>query len=142
MDLSLYPPGWKATALETKEQANWICQECGRPCRLPGESTLELYERINNQHPQWASDLVDDEGNSKFGRFVLTAAHLDHDPWNANARLKAMCSPCHGRNDLKAKATKRRLKRERLGQLSLLSDLAGKGKDAMRVQKVLFAGDA
>jgi len=141
MDFKLYPIEWKATALQIKTSANWTCQGCDRPCRLPNESVLELFQRITEHHPQWADDLINAQGESKFGRFTLTVAHLDHDPWNPNARLMALCTPCHCRYDLKAIPTKKRLKRERLGQLSLMSDLAGKGKDAMRVQRILFSGD-
>lgn len=84
-------------------------------------------ERIETEHPDWADDLrewqEDDEFGAieipKLGRFTLTVAHPNHDPENPNAELRAWCAPCHCRYDLKAMATKRRLKLERNGQLTL-----------------------
>lgn len=122
MDRSLYPANWEAIALAVKEAANWTCQECDRPCRSPGESVSAFIGRINNDlQSDWLDDLFDEENlRMKTVRFTLTVAHLDHDPWNPNARLRALCAPCHCRYDLKALPLKRRLKRERLGQLNLL----------------------
>lgn len=37
MDRKRYPPDWKKIALEIKENAGWICQNCGKQCRKPGE---------------------------------------------------------------------------------------------------------
>jgi hypothetical protein len=34
----------------------------------------------------------------------LTVAHVDHDPENENARLTALCVPCHRHYDNKARA--------------------------------------
>jgi hypothetical protein len=141
MDRKLYPANWNDMALQIKLASKWTCQQCDRPCRLPGESAGELTCRIKEQHPQWSDELADVDGEPKLGRFTLTTAHIHHDAWNAKAELRAWCTVCHGRYDLKAIPTKRRLKRERLGQLNLLWDLAGNGEDAMRVQRVLFAGD-
>ena len=125
MNRSLYPDNWEEMALAVKQKANWHCEECDRPCRRPGESTWELYNRIEEEHWEWAVDLDDEDENGeptlKLGRFVLTVAHLDHDPWNLDARLKAMCAPCHCRYDLKAMGAKRRIKRELAGQLTLFS---------------------
>lgn len=130
MDKKLYPKDWKQIAHGIKEQANWCCQECGRPCRLPSESNGELIERIETEHPHWASDLYDRPASSegangviaaryKLTRFTLTVAHPNHDPENHDAELKAWCSVCHCRYDLKAMPLKKRLKAERLGQLFL-----------------------
>lgn len=123
MNRALYPDNWEAIALAVKEQANWTCQECGRPCRRPGESWGELYGRIEHGSRRWSAELYGEDSDGepmlKLGRFTLTVAHLDHDPENPNARLKALCSVCHLRHDNKQMATKRRLKRERDGQLTL-----------------------
>lgn len=124
MNRKLYPANWEAIARAVKDEANWHCEQCGRPCRKPGESTWDLYKRIENQHWQWANDLdgeeADGEPTLKLGRFVLTVAHLDHRPENCDrANLKALCAPCHCRYDLAAMAQKKRLKAERNGQLSL-----------------------
>jgi hypothetical protein len=53
-------------------------------------------------------------------RFLLTVAHLNHIPADCGRdNLKALCSPCHCRYDLKQMGRKRWLKRERHGQLRL-----------------------
>lgn len=53
-------------------------------------------------------------------RFILTVAHLNHQPSDCRTEnLKALCSVCHLQMENKARATKQRLKRERLGQMSL-----------------------
>lgn len=41
----------------------------------------------------------------KKGRFILTVAHLDHDPENPAARLKALCPKCHNRHDAQFRAS-------------------------------------
>lgn len=124
MDRKLYPPNWEELALSIKEAANWHCQECNRPCRKPGESFFDLYKRIGRENWQWARDLDGEDENGepvlKLGRFTLTVAHLNHQPEDCRSEnLKALCSVCHCRYDLKAMPTKQRLKRERLGQLTL-----------------------
>lgn len=124
MDRSLYPENWESIALTIKTAANWTCQECNRPCRQPGESLWDLYNRIDGAGWQWAQDLEgeDEQGEPvlKLGRFTLTVAHLNHQPEDCRPQnLKALCSVCHCRYDLKAMATKKRLKQERLGQLVL-----------------------
>jgi len=50
--------------------------------------------------------------NGHKSKVILQAAHLDHDPWNKNARLIALCKSCHLKYDgpmhgKKAKQTKR-----------------------------------
>ncbi|WP_228015316.1 HNH endonuclease [Leptolyngbya ectocarpi] len=128
MDRSLYPDNWDAIAKNIKDEANWTCTECGRPCRKPGEREHELLERLP---PVWQVDwydLVDSEefGDveiEKPGRFILTVAHLDHRPENCDrTNLKALCAPCHCRYDLQPSSmfVKRQLKLERKGQLTLL----------------------
>jgi hypothetical protein len=125
---SLYPDDWDAIALAVKHSAKWCCEACDRPCRKPGESFEALIERLN-----WAFV------PSKPGSYVLTVAHLNHIPADCRPEnLKALCTVCHCRYDLKAMPTKKRLKREFLGQLSLFSDLAGQGKDLAKVQKTIF----
>lgn len=128
MDRSLYPVNWEAIALQIKTEANWTCEECRRPCRQPGESKGDFEDRIYNEHAQWWDDLWETEDDDEFGeirfmkpqRFVLTVAHLDHVPENCDrANLKALCAPCHCRYDLKAMPIKKRLKAERMGQMTL-----------------------
>jgi hypothetical protein len=113
-----------------KAAANWICVECGRPCRRPSEPADEFANRINANHIRWSIDLADEEPRGelmvlipKIGRFTLTVAHLDHTPENCDVEnLRAWCSVCHCRNDLRAMPTKRMLKREFNGQLKLFGE--------------------
>jgi hypothetical protein len=129
MQRDRYPPDWDVIALAIKVAANWICQSCARPCRQPEETDDQLIERIESEHPDWADDLrewdTDDEIGvveiRKLGRFTLTTAHLNHIPEDCDAdNLKALCSVCHCRMDLKAMPVKKRLKLEHFGQLRLL----------------------
>ena len=95
MQKDLYPPNWKAIALEIKQSAGWYCQECDRPCRRPGESWAEFQHRMFVNHDYPVEEFVE-----KKGRFVLTTAHLDHNPANCDrSNLKALCSVCHLRYD-------------------------------------------
>jgi hypothetical protein len=142
MNRSRYPDNWDDIAHHIKTKAGWKCVECERPCRMPGEPVDEFVDRINTNHPEWADDLVKiklakatvnalpgldvDGGNSitvsKVGRFTLTVAHLDHVPENCDAdNLRAWCSVCHCRYDLKAMPTKKNLKCEFNGQQSLFT---------------------
>ena len=127
MDRSRYPKDWEAIALKVKSDADWTCQQCNRPCRRPGESDDDLMERIEVYHPSWAYDLaewdMDDEHGAvevrKLTRFTLTTAHPNHDPENPDAELRAWCSVCHCRYDLKEIQRKKRLRKEHLGQMNL-----------------------
>lgn len=126
MDKKLYPQNWGQIALEVKTAADWICQDCGRPCRRPGENDGELVERI--EATVWAADLTVEEESEEFGliacyklgRFTLTTAHLNHLPADCRPEnLKALCSVCHLRYDRPALVQKQMMKRERQGQLRL-----------------------
>jgi hypothetical protein len=39
----------------------------------------------------------------------LAAAHLDHDPWNPNARMEALCQDCHNKWDAIDRAKNRKI---------------------------------
>lgn len=128
MDRRLYPANWNAIARAIKDAAGWTCQECGRPCRRPGETREQLEDRIRLSQTRWAGDLYDWEEDDEFGliqvpkprRFVLSVAHLNHRPEDCRPEnLMALCLPCHCRMDITpaAMAAKRALKLERQGQL-------------------------
>jgi hypothetical protein len=124
MDRSLYPPDWEAIALAIKDSADWTCQECGKPCRKPGETRGELVERLYILDVQWVFDHLCDEVGGEYvvrwQRFTLTVAHLNHQPDDCSPEnLRALCAPCHCRYDLAAMAQKRALRLERQGQLTL-----------------------
>ena len=121
MDRKLYPANWDEIARAIKDAANWQCENCGRPCRRPGESKWDLLSRLPDL---WRDDLElsdeDDSHKPKWTRFVLTVAHLNHRPEDCRLEnLRAWCSPCHCRYDLPAIPQKKRIKAERLGQLTL-----------------------
>ena len=73
----LYPANWDELAWACKERAGWRCEGCGiaQGAEVVSERTGVVYE------------------------VKLAAAHLDHDPWNADARLAALCPSCHARYD-------------------------------------------
>ena len=73
----LYPDDWEEKARACKQQAGWCCQFCGVP-----EGALRVSERTGVVY-----------------QVHLAAAHLDHDPWNSQARLAALCPTCHARYD-------------------------------------------
>lgn len=117
MQRSLYPKDWETIALAVKSKAKWRCQQCGRPCRRPGQDWTEFEVKRGWLWP----DAYDDDGAVfKRGRFVLTVAHLNHRPEDCRPEnLRALCAPCHCRYDLAAMAQKRMISLERKGQLSL-----------------------
>lgn len=126
MDKRFYPANWPDIATAIKKSADWTCQECGRPCRRPKESNDKLFDRLSGS--EWESEFEvlavsgECEGDfiPKWGRFTLTVAHLNHTPSDCRPEnLKALCSGCHCRYDLGQMPLKRRLKAERLGQLTL-----------------------
>ena len=125
MDRKLYPKDWKTIALIVKTDADWTCQECGRPCRRPGESLKELEYRVH-EHPEAYKIKNSPRGELAIfaaGRFQLSVAHLNHRPEDCRPEnLRAWCNPCHGRYDLNAvrSGVKGRAALERRGQLSLL----------------------
>lgn len=129
MDRRLYPDNWDELALEIKTEANWCCTECGRPCRQPGESFDDFLKRCWNPSLEMRYPTYEMDGErrvSKAGRFVLTVAHIDHEPQNCDrTNLKALCAPCHGTYDLKQMGRKRVLKAERAGQLRIDDALNG-----------------
>lgn len=114
----LYPDNWKSIALQVKNQANWQCQNCDRPCRHPGQSWVEFVTKLLESGSHWHSQI------EKPQRFTLTVAHLDHNPANCDpSNLAAYCSGCHLKYDARhhaanARATRHR-KRQGKGQLAL-----------------------
>ena len=120
MDRSLYPENWGEIALGIKQAANWRCEHCGRPCRMPGESIGDLYDRLA---PDWELHWWKGVGLDRRaapGRFVLTVAHLNHKPMDCSPdNLRALCTVCHGRYDLAQMPLKLATKLERCGQLRL-----------------------
>ncbi len=89
VDWKLYPPNWKAIALQVKDGSGWKCQDCGKQCRRPGER-FDTHQR------------------------TLTVAHLNHDPSDCREEnLKALCAPCHLRYDSSHHTETRKNKKEK-----------------------------
>jgi hypothetical protein len=131
MNRKLYPPNWEAIALQIKEAANWQCQECGKPCRKPKVDWLDFVNWLLKEgYLDWyyqSADYISSDESGEWGykerpqRFTLTVAHLNHQPEDCRPEnLKALCAPCHVRYDTSQMPLKKRLKAERLGQLTLL----------------------
>ena len=128
-DRSLYPGNWEEIALSVKEDAGWHCEECGRPCRKPGEEIQDHYARLKKANQidwirEYWSQWIDNGVAYKPTRFVLTVAHLNHKPEDCSrGNLKALCSVCHLEydNSTSSRFRKRQIKAERTGQLNLWS---------------------
>jgi hypothetical protein len=86
----LYPDNWEELAYACKERAGWCCEHCGVP-----HGSQAISQRTGVVYI-----------------IYLAAAHLDHDPWNPNPRLAALCPSCHGRYDWQDYERKRWLELE------------------------------
>ena len=118
MDKSLYPKDWDTIALAIKTEVAWACESCGKLCTRPGETPTEFCDRIAVNRLSECPVVRDYLTHPR--RYQLGVAHLDHTPGNCDrANLRAWCTSCHCRYDLRAMALKRRLKAERAGQLTL-----------------------
>ena len=114
MNRKLYPADWKEIALEIKKSTDWKCEHCGKQCKRSDESWGEFFSTWNMQSTYFADAIEHTQ------RFTLHVAHLDHHPENSDrSNLKALCAPCHLRYDVGQMATKKRLKKEREGQIPL-----------------------
>ena len=102
MDYRLYPPNWREIAAARKQAAGYRCQRCGA---RHGEETV-------NRHGQVT-------------RVQVGVAHLDHDPWNARARLRVLCRSCHLRYDARQRRRKRRRMAVARGQLVMWRGMLG-----------------
>ena len=129
MNRALYPKNWEAIARAIKDLAGWSCEDCGRPCRRTGETKEDFVDRIYGS--PWLDQLIEEIEDEEFGviavpvrygRFVLTVAHLNHRPSDCRAEnLRALCAPCHCRYDLSQMDLKRQISLELQGQLNLLT---------------------
>jgi 5-methylcytosine-specific restriction endonuclease McrA len=118
-----YADDWDAISNQVRADAQWRCQQCGRPCRLPQETLAEFVTRIQGvSHPDldWQTPAVAQVIADKPQRWTLTTAHLDQNPKNNNRdNLRALCAPCHLEFDRPHRQGNAYRKRERRGQLPL-----------------------
>ena len=112
MDRDRYPDDWELTALSVKQSAAWKCQSCGRPCRQPKEDWHDFLFR----QPWTIAEAIAAALHPQ--RYTLTTAHINHDPENPQAELRAWCAPCHARYDLKQIRRKRASDRKQKGSIS------------------------
>jgi hypothetical protein len=77
MQQHLYPADWKLRAAACLAQAGYRCEDCGTP-----HGVLRI-------------------GKKSKSPFIvyLHAAHVNHDPENPQAVLKALCPSCHMKHD-------------------------------------------
>lgn len=126
---SLYPKNWREISLAVRSHANWTCQNCGKPCRQPGQSWDEFHAHLLHEVEfPWFEQAAEElpAGGFKYypTRFVLTVAHLDGNPANCDpSNLKALCAPCHLRLDVnqhvRSRSGSKYQKRRVQGQLEI-----------------------
>lgn len=95
----LYPTNWDEVARACKEHAGWRCEFCGI-----AQGTEVVSERTGVVYT-----------------IYLAAAHLDHDPWNPEPRLAALCPSCHARYDYSWQERQRRLELEQVRHRVLIN---------------------
>lgn len=131
MDRHLYPDNWDEIATAIKTAANWHCQNCGKPCCPSGTNFWDFTAQLAGT--QWDEILPDEEElilmepwevRSLRASFTLTVAHLNHRPEDCRPEnLRALCSVCHLQYDAQFMGTKKRLKAERQGQMTLFPEI-------------------
>ena len=77
MQHQLYPSDWKLRAHACLAQAGYRCEACGTP-----HGVLRVGRRSKSPYVVY-----------------LHAAHVNHDPDNPQAELRALCPSCHMKHD-------------------------------------------
>jgi hypothetical protein len=77
MQHQLYPSDWKLRAHACLAQAGYRCEDCGIP-----HGVLRVGRRSKSPYVVY-----------------LHAAHVNHDPENPQAELRALCPSCHMKHD-------------------------------------------
>jgi hypothetical protein len=80
----LYPLDWKARAAACLERAGYRCEHCGI-----AHGVLRVGKRSKSPYVVY-----------------LHAAHINHDPENPMASLKALCPACHMKHDRRTERMK------------------------------------
>ena len=77
MQQHLYPADWKLRAAACLSRAGYRCEDCGTP-----HSLLRIGKKSKRPYIVY-----------------LHAAHVNHDPENPQAELRALCPSCHMKHD-------------------------------------------
>jgi hypothetical protein len=77
MQQQLYPADWKLRAAACLSRAGYRCEDCGIP-----HGVLRIVKKSKSPYIVY-----------------LHAAHVNHDPENQEAVLKALCPSCHMKHD-------------------------------------------
>lgn len=127
VDMSRYPPDWKAISLRIRDRAGWVCEECGAP-----NGAVIVRDPENKARWRFANDGDLVEGFERnHSTVVLTVHHVGapkddgspgdrHDKMDCrDVNLKALCQRCHFMADLDlhiihARESRLRKKAERL----------------------------
>lgn len=72
-----YPSDWEDKIQACKERAGWRCEECG-----VAHGAIAISRRTGVVYTVY-----------------LAATHVNHDIWNPQPQLRALCPSCHGRYD-------------------------------------------
>ena len=83
MNTSLYPSDWKLRAAACLARAGYRCQNCGMP-----HGVLRVGKKSKSPYIVY-----------------LHAAHVNRDPENPQAELKALCPACHMKHDRQTECT-------------------------------------
>lgn len=81
---TLYPSDWKLRAAACLARAGYRCEDCGTP-----HGVLRVGNRSKSPYIVY-----------------LHAAHLNHDPENPQAELRALCPSCHMKHDRRTERTR------------------------------------
>jgi hypothetical protein len=90
MHNTLYPSDWKLRAAACLAQAGYRCEDCGTP-----HGVLRVGSRSKSPYIGY-----------------LHAAHINHDPENPQAALRALCPSCHLKHDRRTERTPARAHRQ------------------------------
>ncbi len=94
MQDDIYPADWKLRAAACLSRAGYRCEDCGTP-----HGVLRIGKKSKSPYIVY-----------------LHAAHVNHDPENPQAELRALCPSCHLKHDRRTehpcKGTQRRARRQ------------------------------
>jgi hypothetical protein len=90
MQNDIYPSDWKFRAQACLARAGYRCEDCGIP-----HGVLSVGKRSRQPYIVY-----------------LHAAHVNHDPENSQAELRALCPSCHMKHDRRTERTRASARRQ------------------------------